>query len=163
MLSIKHFHVGFASLKKKLKKNNKQTNKQTKKKHKKNNKKQKKNNNNNNKKQQQQKTKKNKQKKKKKTLYFITVLSIYGTDCTTSNNYVTPFLIVALYIYRKCWDIAPLLYQSLNMLEDNQITGFEQLFLVMEENPMSQLMSLWHFSSSVNLFFKCACAAIQWS
>ena len=26
---------------------------------------------------------------------------------------------------------------------------------------MSQLMRLWHFSSSVNSFFKCACAAIQ--
>ena len=27
---------------------------------------------------------------------------------------------------------------------------------------MSQLMRLWHFSSSVNSFFKHACAAIQW-
>ena len=27
---------------------------------------------------------------------------------------------------------------------------------------MSQLMRLWHFSSSVNSFFKRACAAIQW-
>ena len=28
--------------------------------------------------------------------------------------------------------------------------------------PMSQLMRLWHFSSSVNLYFKRAWAAIQW-
>ena len=27
---------------------------------------------------------------------------------------------------------------------------------------MSHLMRLWHFSSSVNSFFKQACAAIQW-
>ena len=27
---------------------------------------------------------------------------------------------------------------------------------------LSHLMRLWHFSSSVNTFFKCTCAAIQW-
>ena len=27
---------------------------------------------------------------------------------------------------------------------------------------LSELMRLWHFSFSVNPFFKCACAAIQW-
>ena len=27
---------------------------------------------------------------------------------------------------------------------------------------MSQLMRLWYFSSSINSFFKCTCAAIQW-
>ena len=29
-------------------------------------------------------------------------------------------------------------------------------------NNLSHLMRLWHFSSSVNSFFKRACAAIQW-
>ena len=27
---------------------------------------------------------------------------------------------------------------------------------------LSQLMRLWHFPSSINAFFKCACTAIQW-
>ena len=31
-----------------------------------------------------------------------------------------------------------------------------------ESYEMSQLMRLWHFSSSLNSFFKCAYAAIQW-
>ena len=34
--------------------------------------------------------------------------------------------------------------------------------IVSENNQLSQLMRLLHFSSSVNSFFKRACAAIQW-
>ena len=30
------------------------------------------------------------------------------------------------------------------------------------ENEMSHIMRLWHFSSSINSFFKRACTAIQW-
>ena len=33
---------------------------------------------------------------------------------------------------------------------------------VLKTNQLSHLMRLWHFSSSVNSFFKRACAAIQW-
>ena len=38
-----------------------------------------------------------------------------------------------------------------------------QTVLVVKEADLSHVMRYWHFSSSVNLFFKCACAAIQWS
>ena len=38
-----------------------------------------------------------------------------------------------------------------------------QTVLVVKEADLSHVMRLWHFSSSVNLFLKCACAAIQWS
>ena len=35
-------------------------------------------------------------------------------------------------------------------------------FCVIHNWHLSQLMRLWHFSSSINSFFKHACAAIQW-
>ena len=38
----------------------------------------------------------------------------------------------------------------------------EEVFIVFFNHQMSQLMRLWHFLSSVNSFFKRACAAIQW-
>ena len=38
----------------------------------------------------------------------------------------------------------------------------EQCFMVNCTFYLSHLMRLWHFSSSVISFFKCACAAIQW-
>ena len=37
-----------------------------------------------------------------------------------------------------------------------------QRLLYRRKGKISQLMRLWHFSSSVNSFFKRACAAIQW-
>ena len=50
-------------------------------------------------------------------------------------------------------------YQSSIKLAIVQTTAFG---IVVSSQQMSQLMRLWHFSSSVNSIFKRACTAIQW-
>ena len=39
---------------------------------------------------------------------------------------------------------------------------FTRILIVIKNHYLSQLMRLWHFSSSVNSFFERARAAIQW-
>ena len=44
----------------------------------------------------------------------------------------------------------------------NQQAGYLMSCGVIQQQLLSRLMRLWHFLSSVNSFFKYACAAIQW-
>ena len=46
--------------------------------------------------------------------------------------------------------------------EENSVRSENNIRFYWKKLQLSQLMRLWHVSSSVNSFFKCACTVIQW-